>query len=78
MLRGDHLTGQRHQIAAIYLMRFVGLDSLAQNQIAQVGLGSFFIVTMTVISARGIVVSKRLQTVLIIQLGVLVVVSSSR
>lgn len=59
-------------------MRFVGLDSLAQNQIAQVGLGSFFIVTMTVISARGIVVSKRLQTVLIIQLGVLVVVSSSR
>ena len=39
-------------------------------------LGSFFIVLMTLVSARGIVVSERIQNVLIaIQFGVLIVVS---
>jgi amino acid transporter len=64
------------EVAAIYLFYFLGLDNLAQNIFAKVLLGSFFIVGMTLLSARGIVVSERVQNVLItIQLGVLIVVS---
>ena len=64
------------EIAAIYLFDFLGLDALAENVFAKVALGSFFILAMTALSARGIVVSERMQNVLIaIQFGVLIVVS---
>lgn len=64
------------EIAAIYLFKFLGLDDLADNILAKVLLGAFFIIAMTLISARGIVVSERFQNVLIaIQFGVLVIVS---
>ena len=64
------------EIAAIYLFKFLGLDDLAENILAKVLLGSFFIIAMTLVSARGIVVSERMQNVLIaIQFGVLIVVS---
>ena len=64
------------EIAAIYLYRFLGLDSLADSLTARVLLGSFFIITMSLVSARGIVLSERIQNVLIaIQFGVLFLVS---
>ncbi|MGV0853445.1 APC family permease [Mycolicibacterium phlei] len=64
------------EIAAIYLFKFLNLDDLADNVAAKVLLGSVFIVAMTLVSARGIVVSERMQNVLIaIQFGVLIVVS---
>ena len=45
------------EIAAVYLLKFLGLDDLADNIFAKVALGSFFIIAMTLLSARGIVVS---------------------
>ncbi|HET6733771.1 APC family permease [Mycobacterium sp.] len=64
------------EIAAIYMFRFLGLDDLAENLFTKLLLGSFFIIAMTLLSARGIVVSERVQNVLIaIQFGVLIVVS---
>jgi amino acid transporter len=64
------------EIAAIYMFYFLGLDSLAENLWTKVLLGSFFIIGMMLVSARGIVLSERLQNVLIaIQFGVLVIVS---
>jgi amino acid transporter len=64
------------EIAAIYLFKFLGLDSLAENLWTKVLLGAFFIISMTLVSARGIVVSERVQNILIaIQFGVLIVVS---
>lgn len=64
------------EVAAIYLFQFLGQDGLAENLWAKVALGSFFIVAMTLVSARGVVVSERIQNVLIaIQFGVLIVVS---
>ena len=64
------------EVAAIYLYRFLGLDSLAESLTAKVLLGCFFIIAMTLISARGIVLSERIQNVMIaIQFGVLIVVS---
>ncbi len=64
------------EVAAIYLFKFLGLDDLAENLTAKVLLGSFFIIAMTLLSARGIVVSERVQNVLIaVQFGVLIIVS---
>jgi amino acid transporter len=64
------------EVAAIYLFKFLNLDDLAENVFAKVLLGSIFIIGMTLVSARGIVVSERVQNVLIaIQFGVLIVVS---
>jgi amino acid transporter len=64
------------EVAAVYLFKFLGFDDLAENLFAKVLLGSFFIITMTLVSARGIVVSERVQNVLIaIQFGVLIIVS---
>lgn len=64
------------EIAAVYLFKFLGQDGLAENLWAKVTLGSFFIIAMTLVSARGIVVSERMQNVLIaIQFSVLIVVS---
>ena len=42
------------EIAAIYLYSFLGLDEFAESVPATVGLGCFFIIAMTLISARGI------------------------
>ena len=53
------------EVAAIYLFKFLGLDSLAESLPAKVLLGSFFIIAMTLISARGIVLSERIQNILI-------------
>lgn len=64
------------EIAAIYLFRFLGLEWLAQSFLATTFLGAVFIIAMTLVGARGIVLSERLQNVLLaIQLGVLVTVS---
>lgn len=64
------------EVAAIYLFKFLGQDELAENIWAKVALGTFFIISMTLLSARGIVVSERVQNVLIaIQFGVLIIVS---
>ena len=64
------------EIAAIYLFNFLGLDGLAENVFSKVGLGCFFIIAMTAVSARGIVVSERIQNILIaIQFGVLITIS---
>ncbi|MGB3483148.1 MAG: APC family permease [Mycobacterium sp.] len=64
------------EIAAIYLFKFLGQEALADNLWAKVALGSFFIVAMTLVSARGVVLSERIQNVLIaIQFGVLIIVS---
>jgi amino acid transporter len=64
------------EIAAVYLFKFLGQDELADNLWAKVALGSFFIVAMTLVSARGVVVSERIQNVLIaVQFGVLIIAS---
>lgn len=64
------------EIAAVYLFKFVGQDDLADSVVAKVTLGSFFIIAMTLVSARGVVVSERIQNVLMaIQFGVLITVS---
>ena len=64
------------EVAAVYLFKFLGQDELAENLWAKVALGSFFIVAMTLVSARGVVVSEKMQNVLIaIQFGVLIIAS---
>jgi len=64
------------EIAAVYLLRFVGLDGAAENALIRVGLGIFFIVSMTWVSYRGILISERLQNILVLwQFAVLGVVS---
>ncbi|BBY28510.1 APC family permease [Mycolicibacterium sediminis] len=64
------------EVAAIYLFKFLGQDDLAESLLAKVLLGSFFIISMTLVSARGVAVSEKMQNVLIaIQFGVLIVAS---
>lgn len=64
------------EIAAIYTLRFFGLDDLAENPIIKVGLGIVFIAIMTYISYRGIVISEHIQAVLVsFQFVVLIVMS---
>ena len=64
------------EIAAIYTLRFFGLDDLAENPVIKVSLGIVFIAIMTYISYRGIVISERVQAVLVsFQFIVLVVMS---
>ncbi|MBM7244971.1 APC family permease [Rhodococcus fascians] len=64
------------EIAAIYLFEFLGLSDLAESTAAKVALGSFFIVAMTYVSFRGILISERMQNVLlVVQFGVLIGVS---
>ena len=53
------------EIAGIYLLRFLGQDDLAENTIVKVALGIVFIVGMTYVSYRGIVLSERIQAVLV-------------
>nr|WP_245886787.1 APC family permease [Kineococcus xinjiangensis] len=54
------------EIAGIYSLRFVGLDALAENDAVKIGLGIAFIVAMTWIAYRGIVISERLQNVFVL------------
>lgn len=64
------------EIAAVYLLRFLHLDSLADSLWAKVALGCFFIIVMTWVSIRGIVISERIQSVLMfIQFGILILAS---
>lgn len=64
------------EIAAVYLLKFLGQGELAQNLTFKVILGSLFIVGMTLISARGIVVSEIFLNILMgIQFVMLILVS---
>ena len=53
------------EIAGTYLLLFFGADDLAENAFVRVGLGVFFIVVMTYVSFRGILLSERVQMVLV-------------
>ncbi|MDL9945917.1 APC family permease [Gordonia sp. ABSL11-1] len=64
------------EIAAVYLLKFLGLDSLAETLWIKVLLGCIFIAVMTWISIRGIVISERMQAVLMfVQFAVLILAS---
>lgn len=64
------------EVAAVYLLKFLTLDSLAENLWIKVLLGSAFIALMTWVSIRGIVISERIQAVLMfIQFAVLITAS---
>jgi amino acid transporter len=64
------------EIAGIYTLRFFGADSLAENTFVKVGLGIVFIAVMTWVSYRGIILSERIQAVLVsFQFLVLVLLS---
>ena len=64
------------EIAGTYLLLFFGADSLAENAFVRVGLGIVFIVVMTYVSYRGIILSERIQAVLVtFQFAVLVLLS---
>lgn len=64
------------EIAAIYTLRFLGLEGVAENPVARVALGIAFIVSMTYVSYRGITISERIQNVLILlQFAVLGVIA---
>lgn len=64
------------EIAAVYLLRFLTLDSLADTLWVKVALGCVFIGGMTWVSIRGIVISERIQSVLMfIQFAVLIIAS---
>ena len=64
------------EIAGTYLLLFFGADELAENPFVRVGLGIVFIVVSTYVSYRGIVLSDRIQAVLVaFQFAVLVLLS---
>ena len=64
------------EIAAIYALRILGLEDLAENPVIKVSLGIVFIAIMTHISYRGIVISERIQAILVsFQFIVLIVMS---
>ena len=64
------------EIAAICAPRFFGLEDLAENPVIKVSLGIVFIAIMTYISYRGIVISERIQAILVsFQFIVLIVMS---
>ncbi|HEY5847191.1 MAG TPA: APC family permease [Microlunatus sp.] len=64
------------EIAAIYFLRFLGQDELAENKLIKVALGIVFIAVMTYVSYRGIVISERIQAILVsFQFIVLIVMS---
>jgi amino acid transporter len=64
------------EIAGTYLLLFFGADDLAENAIVRVALGVVFIVVMTYVSYRGIILSERIQAVLVaFQFAVLVLLS---
>ena len=54
------------EIAGVYSLYFLGLDSLAEDPVVKVLLGIAVIVAMTLVSYRGIVLSERVQSALVI------------
>ena len=54
------------EITGIYLLRFVGADAAADSLVVRVLFGVVVIVAMTWVSYRGIIISERLQNVLVI------------
>lgn len=64
------------EIAGIYLLDFLGLDSWAESLGVRVTFGVTFIAVMTWISYRGIVLSERIQNVLVIVQFVVLVLFS--
>lgn len=64
------------EIAGIYLMDFLGLDQLAESLGARVTFGVVFIAVMTYVSYRGIILSERIQNVLVIVQFVILVLFS--
>jgi amino acid transporter len=64
------------EIAGTYTLLFFGADELAENPFVRVALGVVFIVVMTYVSYRGIILSERIQAVLVtFQFAVLVLLS---
>jgi len=64
------------EIAGIYLLDFLGLDSWAESLAVRVTFGVIFIAAMTYISYRGIILSERIQNVLVIvQFAILILFS---
>jgi amino acid transporter len=64
------------EIAGIYLLDFLGLESWADSLAVRVIFGVIFIAVMTYVSYRGIIISERIQNVLVvIQFVVLAVFS---
>ncbi|MCV7193370.1 APC family permease [Mycolicibacterium brumae] len=64
------------EIAAVYLFKLFGMNDFAESLTAKVLLGSFFIIAMTAVSARGILLSERIQNVLMaVQFVILITVS---
>ena len=53
------------EIAGIYLLRFLGQDELAESTAVKVVFGVIFIAVMTYVSYRGIVLSERIQAILV-------------
>ncbi|MEH3076084.1 MAG: APC family permease [Quadrisphaera sp.] len=53
------------EIAAIYTLRVVGLDGLADSQWGRMAFAVAFIAVMTYVSYRGILLSERMQNVLV-------------
>lgn len=67
------------EIAAVYTLRALGFDAAAENTLVKVGVGVLFILVMTWISHRGIVLSERFQNALIVfQIVVLAVLAAVR
>ena len=65
------------EISAVYSLRFLGLDAAADHPGVRVALGTAVIVAMTWVSHRGILLSERLQKVLVVvQMAVLVLVAA--
>ena len=54
------------EVAAIYFLRAFGLETLAENATVVLILGVAFIAAMTWVSYRGILVSERMQNVLVV------------
>ncbi len=65
------------EIAAVYTLRALGFVAAAENTLVKVGVGVLFILVMTWVSHRGIVLSERFQNALIVfQIVVLAVLAA--
>jgi Amino acid permease len=68
--------GNGAQIAAIYLLEALHLNAAAHSMVAQIAVGGLAVVVLLVLCIRGIDVTARTQTVLLVmQFGMLVLVS---
>jgi amino acid transporter len=68
--------GNGAQIAAIYLLKALHLNALADSMAAQVAVGALAVVVLALLCVRGIDVTERTQAVLVVaQFGMLALVS---